>query len=94
MKFLLDTHILIWSVLSPERIASRVRRALADQRNELWISPISVWEALLLLKNKRVKVVKGMDVVDNIVNTQTTTKSGMGNVPIDPILIKSAKRID
>ena len=40
------------------------------------------------------KVVKGMDVVDNIVNTQTTSKSGMRDVPSDPIYIKSAKRID
>jgi peptidyl-prolyl cis-trans isomerase A (cyclophilin A) len=40
------------------------------------------------------KVVKGMDVVDQIVNAQTTTQKGMQNVPIDPILIKSAKRID
>ena len=40
------------------------------------------------------KVVKGMDVVDVIVNSQTTTKSGMQNVPVDPVIIKSAKRID
>jgi peptidyl-prolyl cis-trans isomerase A (cyclophilin A) len=40
------------------------------------------------------KVVNGMDVVDQIVNSQTTTKQGMQNVPIDPVLIKSAKRID
>lgn len=40
------------------------------------------------------KVVKGMDVVDVIVNSQTTTKQGMQNVPIDPVYIKSAKRID
>lgn len=40
------------------------------------------------------KVVSGMDVVDNIVNSQTTTKQGMQNVPIDPVLIKSAKRLD
>ena len=40
------------------------------------------------------KVVKGMDVVDNIVNARTTTQKGMQNVPIDPILIKSAKRVD
>ncbi|MGY2376267.1 peptidylprolyl isomerase [Pseudomonas sp. SDO524_S393] len=40
------------------------------------------------------KVVKGMDVVDIIVNSQTTTKQGMQNVPIDPVYIKSAKRID
>ncbi len=40
------------------------------------------------------KVVKGMDVVDVIVNSQTTTKSGMKDVPADPVFIKSAKRID
>ena len=40
------------------------------------------------------KVVNGMDVVDQIVNSQTTTKQGMQNVPIDPVVIKSAKRID
>ena len=40
------------------------------------------------------KVVNGMDVVDQIVNSQTTTKQGMQNVPIDPVLIKSAKRVD
>ncbi|MBI6704594.1 peptidylprolyl isomerase [Pseudomonas viridiflava] len=40
------------------------------------------------------KVVKGMDVVDQIVNVQTGNQKGMQNVPNDPILIKSAKRID
>lgn len=40
------------------------------------------------------KVVKGMDVVDTIAQVQTGNKSGMQNVPIDPVLIKSAKRID
>jgi len=40
------------------------------------------------------KVVKGMDVVDTIVNSQTTSKGGMQNVPVDPILIKSAKRVN
>jgi len=40
------------------------------------------------------KVVKGMDVVDRIVNVQTGNKSGMQNVPLDPILIKTAKRVN
>ncbi|MDI2594445.1 peptidylprolyl isomerase [Pseudomonas sp. 681] len=40
------------------------------------------------------KVVKGMDVVDIIVNSKTTTRGGMGDVPADPVFIKSAKRID
>jgi peptidyl-prolyl cis-trans isomerase A (cyclophilin A) len=40
------------------------------------------------------KVVKGMDVVDQIVNVQTNTKGGMQNVPVDPIFIKTAKRVN
>jgi peptidyl-prolyl cis-trans isomerase A (cyclophilin A) len=40
------------------------------------------------------KVIKGMDVVDIIVNSPTTTKQGMQNVPSDPVFIKSAKVID
>ncbi|KJZ33224.1 peptidylprolyl isomerase [Pseudomonas sp. B21-040] len=40
------------------------------------------------------KVVKGMDVVDIIVNSPTTVRGGMKDVPADPVLIKSAKRID
>ncbi|BBR55221.1 MULTISPECIES: peptidylprolyl isomerase [Pseudomonas] len=40
------------------------------------------------------KVTKGMEVVDQIVNSPTTIKQGMRDVPADPVYIKSAKRID
>ncbi|MFK8331322.1 peptidylprolyl isomerase [Pseudomonas sp. BJa5] len=40
------------------------------------------------------KVTKGMEVVDQIVNSPTTVKRGMRDVPADPVYIKSAKRID
>ncbi|WNW11488.1 peptidylprolyl isomerase [Pseudomonas sp. DTU_2021_1001937_2_SI_NGA_ILE_001] len=40
------------------------------------------------------KVVKGMDVVDQIVNARTSSQKGMQDVPVDPILIKSAKRVN
>jgi peptidyl-prolyl cis-trans isomerase A (cyclophilin A) len=40
------------------------------------------------------KVIKGMDVVDQIAQTPTGTQKGMQNVPSTPVLIKSAKRID
>jgi peptidyl-prolyl cis-trans isomerase A (cyclophilin A) len=37
------------------------------------------------------KVTEGMDVADKIASVQTTTKMGMGDVPIEPVVIKSAK---
>ncbi len=48
MRLLLDTHIWIWSVVSPERLTRRVVTALESPKNELWLSPISVWELLVL----------------------------------------------
>lgn len=39
------------------------------------------------------KVVEGMDVVDEIAKTQTTTKAGHQDVPVKAIYIKSAKRV-
>ena len=39
------------------------------------------------------KVVEGMDVVDAIAAVKTTTRSGMRDVPVEPVLIKSAKII-
>ena len=56
MRLLLDTHIWIWSLLAPERLGTRVSRALRDPRHELWLSPISVWEAMLLAERGRVTV--------------------------------------
>jgi peptidyl-prolyl cis-trans isomerase A (cyclophilin A) len=38
------------------------------------------------------KVIDGMDVVDKIVNVQTTTKQGLDDVPVEPVLIKTARR--
>lgn len=53
MKLLLDTHVWIWSVSEPARLAPRVARALQDRDNELWLSPISVWELVVLVEKGR-----------------------------------------
>ena len=53
LKLLLDTHIWIWSQVSPDKLAKRVRRLLEDKTNELWLSSVSVWELLLLVQKQR-----------------------------------------
>jgi PIN domain nuclease of toxin-antitoxin system len=56
MKLLLDTHIWIWMVLEPTRLSRRVARALDDVENQLWLSPISIWELLMLTRKGRVQL--------------------------------------
>ena len=54
MRFLLDTHIWLWSVSDPDLLSQRVARELTDMRNEIWLSPVSVWEILTLARKGRV----------------------------------------
>ena len=56
MRLLLDTHIWLWSFLEPERLTRRVASALEDPENELWLSPVSVWEALMLAERHRIRL--------------------------------------
>jgi PIN domain nuclease of toxin-antitoxin system len=48
MRLLLDTHIWLWSLIDPNRMSPRIAKELADAENEIWLSPISTWEALML----------------------------------------------
>ena len=54
MKLLLDTHIWLWSLQDPKRLGRRVQHELRNPENELWLSPISTWEALALHANGRI----------------------------------------
>jgi PIN domain nuclease of toxin-antitoxin system len=53
MKLLLDTHIVLWSAREPDRLTPAMATALDDSANELWYSPISVWEVLILADKGR-----------------------------------------
>jgi PIN domain nuclease of toxin-antitoxin system len=53
MRLLLDTHIWLWSALDRGRLAARLTAALENPQNELWISPISLWEVLTLCQKNR-----------------------------------------
>lgn len=56
MNLLLDTHIWIWSQLAPDRLTAPVREALDRPDHELWLSPISIWESLVLVERGRLQV--------------------------------------
>jgi PIN domain nuclease of toxin-antitoxin system len=69
VKLLLDTHIWIWSLLEPARIETRVAKALENPANEKWLSPISIWECMVLVGKGRVKL--NMDVEEWIARALT-----------------------
>ncbi len=58
MNLLLDTHVWLWSLLAPERLRPETVAALKDPANRLYLSPVSVWEALLLAERRRIELVE------------------------------------
>ena len=56
MRLLLDTHIWLWSILEPTRLGRRLRNELTKAQNELWLSPVSTWEILLLNSKGRIRL--------------------------------------
>jgi PIN domain nuclease of toxin-antitoxin system len=56
LRFLLDTHIWLWSLHDPSRLGKRVLEELSNPENELWLSPISTWEALMLNAKGKIRL--------------------------------------
>ena len=61
MRLLLDTHIWIWKVGAPENLKKRVAEAIQDEANELWLSPISIWELSVLVRKRRIELDDDVD---------------------------------
>ena len=54
VRILLDTHIWLWYRLGDPKLTSPIKSAIEDSENKLWLSPISIWEALLLAEKGRI----------------------------------------
>ena len=55
-RLLLDTHIWLWAFLEPHKLSSAVHQSLSDSKIVRFFSAVSIWEAILLLEKKRLKV--------------------------------------
>lgn len=47
MKFLLDTHLLLWAAGAPERLSAAARAVLLENSNSLFFSVASLWEIVI-----------------------------------------------
>lgn len=56
MSLLLDTHVWLWTLLDPGRLSSQARALLVSPEADLHLSPISLWETLLLAERGRLSL--------------------------------------
>ncbi|RPH77782.1 MAG: type II toxin-antitoxin system VapC family toxin [Planctomycetaceae bacterium] len=47
MRFLLDTHLLLWLLAEPGRVPAPVRQLISGARSEAYFSLASIWEVAI-----------------------------------------------
>lgn len=63
MKLLLDTHVLLWALLEPQKLSPELRDALENSDNALVVSAASAWE--ITTKWRLGKLPQARAVVEN-----------------------------
>ena len=56
MRFLLDTHTFLWAIAEPARLSRKVTRMILDERNELLLSSVTLWEIIVKLQAGKLKL--------------------------------------
>lgn len=44
VRYLLDTHALLWAILAPKSLSARASEIIADEANVILVSAASAWE--------------------------------------------------
>ncbi len=77
MKYLLDTHIILWMLEDNKNLSERAKNIIPDDNNEVYYSTASIWETSIK------KMVRPYDI--NITGSELAGKcmeSGLENIPI------------
>lgn len=64
MRFLLDTHTLLWSFNDSPSLSHRARRLIEDGSNEILVSAASAWE--IATKARLGKLPTGDELIDDL----------------------------
>ena len=92
MKLLLDTHVLLWALLEPQKLSVELRNTLEDSDNTLLVSAASAWE--IATKWRLGKLQHARSVVENYamalhrlaavdlpISTAVARRAGLWDVP-------------
>jgi PIN domain nuclease of toxin-antitoxin system len=47
MKYLLDTHVFLWTVFAPDKLSPKSRKAIENRGNLIYVSAVTYWEISL-----------------------------------------------
>ncbi len=76
MRYLLDTHVILWWLTEPKKIKTRTLKIISDKANHVFISSASFWEMAIN------KSIGRLTIPHNLIETLVT--EGFQILPISP----------
>jgi PIN domain nuclease of toxin-antitoxin system len=89
MKFLLDTHALLWAIIDPDQLSPVARAAITDPSAQVAVSAISFWE--IVIKTALGKLALQGATPETLVDA--AQQQGFELLPLDPRLAASFTRL-
>ena len=77
MRILLDTHILLWVISTPERLSASIRATILDPANDVLFSAASIWEIALKKRIGRINFAFAPDQI-----AKAAKESGFAELPV------------
>jgi len=56
MRLLLDTHILLWAMTSPQKLSESLEKAIKSRENDVAVSAVSVWEITIKMMLGKIEI--------------------------------------
>lgn len=105
MRYLLDTHVLLWWLTDPDKLSITARKIIADRKNKIYVSSVSIWEMAIKKDLGRLTIpINLLSVIrmESIEILSLMPEESLGvidlpklhNDPFDRILITQAKLND
>ena len=86
-KFLIDTHILLWLMLEPNKLSKKVKSTLKNFDNELFVSKISLWEIAIKMKIGKLDIKMNFDDIFDILENNDLKLLDLSNKHIAKTLL-------
>jgi PIN domain nuclease of toxin-antitoxin system len=80
MRYLLDTHCLLWAIFNPEKLSKSAREKIKDAENDISVSVVSFWEISLKYALRKLELTNS--VPEDL--PKITQKMGIEVLPINP----------
>ncbi len=85
MRYLLDTHTLVWWLLDEPYLSNNARNAIAQPENILFVSSASGWE--ISTKYRIGKLQKAKDIIDNLPQLISRSRMNQLHITIEHALL-------